>query len=523
MTATIAEPTSSAAPRLRVLAVRLAFVAGGLGLCANALFVEQPLGLNAPVFALLLLIALLALATLERIRPAWRNVWLAAPLMYFAGMAAVRAEPLVTFLNLSAAIGLALLLIYLFTSGRLLTFNLWDYVSAGAAASVETSLLQPVNALWAAGAQAARPGGVSARLWAIARGLVLAVPIILIFTMLLTSADAAFNQATLDALKFWGLDNVAEIITRLMVTGVAAWLSLGALTYALRDANVRQNPLAAARPASLPLGLTETGIVLLSVNLLFAAFVVTQFRYFFGGQSNITVAGYTYADYARRGFAELVIVALFTLGLGLAAQTFTRRTTATAHWVFAALCGMLVALAGIILASGFQRLMLYEEAYGFTRLRTYPHIFMIWVGVLLAVFLLTVLVNRPRLFVFGLFLSALGFIVTLNTLNTDAFIARHNIARYQHTGELDALYLATLSDDAVTELLPLLNQPDEETRAIIGGALHYRLNELDALNAAAEWPGWHWARAQAYAALQARRAALEAYEPQQYFWRVPLD
>ncbi len=522
MAVTTSEPPSaSSLPIIRLAALRLTLIALVLGLCANVLFVNHPLGLNFPLFTLWTLAALLTLAALERVRPTWRNLWLAAPLIYFAAMTAVRAEPFVTFLNVCTALGLAMLLAHLFASGSLATFGIWDYVTAPMLTSVEAGVIRPGLVLIAARAEAARPGGTSPRALAVLRGLALAIPVVIVFTLLLTSADVAFNKLILDTLKFFSLDDIPELMVRLIVTGLVGWACLGGLAYALRDTLAPEG--GEAQRNSAPLGFIEAAIVLSSVNLLFVAFVATQFRYFFGGQSNIAVEGFTYAEYARRGFGELVIVAVSTLGLGLALQTFTRRQSAPAVWGFNLLSAVLVSLTSIILASAIQRLLLYEKAYGFTRLRTYPHVFMAWVGVLLGVFLITTVINRPRLFVFGAFLAGLGFVATLNTLNTDAFIARQNIIRQQQIGKLDAAYLATLSDDAAPDLFPLLNNPDEETRTVIGGALHYRLNELDALMLEAGWPGWHWARSRAYAALSQRRAEIEKYEPQQYFWRVPID
>lgn len=524
-----AQATASPLPTLRLAAVRLTFIAGLLGLCANALFVRYPVGVNAPLFALVTLLVLFTLARVERVRPAWRNVWLAAPLMYFAVMLMVRAEPFLTLLNFCAALGLAMLIIYLFASGRLTSLGVWDYAIGALVTSVEAWLIRPGLVLVAAGkdARERQPGGVSPRAWAVARGVALALPIVILFAMLLTSADVAFNKFILDLLKALSLDNLTELTLRVMVTVLVGWACLGGLAFALRDdaaqAATRAGEATESKtgPGHFQLTFTESAIVLVSVNALFAAFVAIQLRYFFGGQSNITVEGFTYAEYARRGFGELVIVALFTLGLGLVLQWLTRRQSAVAVWGFNVLCVMLVAFTSIILASAFQRLLLYEEAYGFTRLRTYPHVFMIWLGGLLAVFLITTLLKRPRLFVFGALLAALGFVATLNTLNSDAFIARENILRYQATGKLDAAYLATLSDDALPELLPLLTNADEETRTIIGGALHYRLDQLAALPLG--WPGWHLARARALAMLNPQRSIIEAYEPEQYFWRVPID
>jgi len=51
--------------------------------------------------------------------------------------------------------------------------------------------------------------------------------------------------------------------------------------------------------------MTESTIIFASLIVLFGAFVLVQVRYFFGGGANISAEGYTYAEYARRGFLSL--------------------------------------------------------------------------------------------------------------------------------------------------------------------------------------------------------------------------
>ena len=515
--------SSSQRPVLRTPAIRLLIIAVGLGLWANALFIKQPLGLSAPLFALTALLVLFGLAAWGDITPAWRNVWLAAPLLFFAVMVAVRASAFVIFLNLCAALLLTGLLAHLFTGGSIFTLSVTDYVAQGLTAGFEIGLIRPIQALELSWREGQISKGLPPRLVAILRGVGLAIPVLFVFTFLLTSADVAFNQSVLDVLKALSLDNAAEVVLRLFFAAVVAWACLGGLAYAFRTDKLLEAAIPTSGTLNIKLGFTETAIILGGVNLLFAAFVGVQFRYFFGGQSNITVAGFTYSEYARRGFGELVVVAVFALGLALLLQILTPRRQAFARWGFNGLAFVLVALTSIILASAFQRLVLYEEAYGFTELRTYPHVFMIWLGALLGAFVITVLIDRPRLFVFGTLMAGLGFVATLNLLNTDAFVARQNISRYRQTGKLDAPYLATLSDDAIPELLPLLDTAGPAERDILGSALHFRLDELDALQATASWQGWNWARSRAHQLLAAHRPALELYVPQRYGGMIPGD
>ena len=95
----------------------------------------------------------------------------------------------------------------------------------------------------------------------------------------------------------------------------------------------------------------------------------------------------------------------------------------------------------MILVSAFQRLQLYEGAYGFSRLRTYTHVFMIWIGVLLAAIVVLEVLKKSRMFALAVVLAAFGFGITLNIMNVDGFIAQQNIARSVGGSELDVTYL----------------------------------------------------------------------------------
>jgi hypothetical protein len=140
----------------------------------------------------------------------------------------------------------------------------------------------------------------------------------------------------------------------------------------------------------------------------------------------------------------------------------------------------MVMLVGVILVSAFQRLLLYEAAYGFSRLRMYTHIFMIWLGVLLAVAVLLELLRRERLFALAALLATLGFALSLALVNVDASIVRQNVARASQGQGLDVPYLASLSPDSVPALaaayefkvLPGL------TRDAVGAVLVCRLHTL---------------------------------------------
>jgi hypothetical protein len=163
----------------------------------------------------------------------------------------------------------------------------------------------------------------------------------------------------------------------------------------------------------------------------------------------------------------------------------------------------MVGLVLVILASAFQRLRLYEAAFGYTQLRLYSHLFMLWLGFAFLWFLV-ILWYQPDRFAIGAFVAALGFLITLNLINPDAFIARQNLARYQATGKLDIDYLTRLSDDALPILVRNLDQVAGEDRGKLNDHLLARLNWMQSNSTWRRWPAFHLARWRAYNLLAGR-------------------
>jgi len=152
-------------------------------------------------------------------------------------------------------------------------------------------------------------------------------------------------------------------------------------------------------------------------------------------------------------------VAFFSLLLFQGLSTVVKRETSAQRKAFAALGVGLVGLVFVMLLSAYYRLSLYEEAYGFSRLRTYTHVFMIWLALLLLAVVVLDLLQRQRTFAFAAILTLIGFSASLILLNVDAFIANHNVQRAVEGNELDVSYLASLSPDAVPALVDWYNNP----------------------------------------------------------------
>jgi hypothetical protein len=266
------------------------------------------------------------------------------------------------------------------------------------------------------------------------------------------------------------------------------------------------------KPRRFRLNMIEASTVSGSVNFLFVAFVAVQARYFFGGEANITAQGYTYAEYARRGFYELLAVSCMTMALLVALESLTYRKREEER-LFRGLVTLMVTLTFVILIAAFRRSNLYENAYGYTRIRVMSGTFMIWLAVLLGVLLVAIVRHRRALFWTSCIVTGLGFILTLNLMNMDGFIASHNIARFEESGKLDVGYLLSLSDDAVPTVATLIDNRDLETsdRVQLLNGLGVRLAELDRDRETRGLFGYHVGKARAWQALDNYRQLLPPY------------
>ncbi len=500
-----------------------------LGWAFDFLFWRQTAGLNFGLFVLLCLVTGFLLLRSDGRRPA-RSIWLlVALIVFFACLVCLRQEPMTTFLAILLTLFLMGVTAVSFQGGRWPAYSLLDYLGkflqlAGNMISLPLTFNAEVKKTLVKGEQAEAESRSAARhsgsLWAVVRGVLLALPIVALFASLLASADLVFNQRLADFLQWFDLEKLPEYLFRLTYILCAAYLLAGVFLHAAARSQ-DEKLVGPDKPALQPfLGLTEAVIVLGSVALLFAAFVTVQFQYFFGGQSNIHLEGYTYSEYARRGFGELVTVAFFSLLLLLSAGSVTRREGETQRRIFSALGVGIVALVLVMLVSAFQRLILYETAYGFSRLRTYTHVFMVWLGLLLAATVALEIVRRERAFALMAVLASLGFVASLGVLNVDGFIVRQNVNRALAGEVFDANYLMELSVDAVPALASAYRtQPlPASVKEGVGAALACYAANRRPQEAPASWRSFHLARWNPDRILAGLRLELEAYRVREEDW-----
>ena len=490
---------------------RFLFAALALGWLFDFLFWDHPFGIAFAAYTALVLAGGFFLLLPENRKPAPLSLLLLLPVTFFALVTVIRMEPLSLFLaHILTLFSLAVLAVT-WLGGCWPHYQAFDYI--GRFILLAVNAIAGPEALLRGLRQQRRqdgPAAPSLRIVPVIRGLLLALPVLFVFTALLASADLVFNRLLGDFFKLFDLGRLPEYFIRLVFILIAAFALAGVYLYAAFKSD--DTPLAGERKPLIPpfIGLTESAVVLGSVDLLFLVFVIVQFQYFFGGNANIHVEGYTYSQYARRGFAELVLVAGFSLVMILGLSSLTRRETPTQRRIFSGLSLLLSALVAVILVSSFMRLNLVIDYYGFTRLRLYPLIFIVWLGLLLIAVVALEAANRQRFFTLAIVIAAYGFAASLILYNVDAAAVRHNVWRAGQGKTFDPAYLASLSTDAVPALVERFADPSlpAEIHEGIGAALVCHLNEDELYDhPAQEWRFFNLSRWQA-------RRALDAVAPQ---------
>ena len=447
------------------------------GLVAQLLFYGVGLGVNLGIAAVLLLAVSWAL------RPARATIdpldrWIAPAAIVFSWLPALRSDLMLMLFDVPAALVLLVMAAVSFagvplTRRALDLLMLLGFVVAGRLVIGGAILLAALPDV--GGPIARRAGG---RLASVGIGLVLALPLIVVFAALFSSADAVFASAMRNAfdLSRWSL---GEVIGRTIVAGVFAWAAGGIFLLAGRGSDVKF-------PSLLPylrglVSSTAATTMLTAVDALFLFFVALQIAYLFGGRDTLAATGLTYSAYARGGFFELIAVAVLAGGVVFAVELVVARRRRA--FVIAAL--VLVAATLVVVASAAYRMQLYQAAYGWSEQRFYALAGIAWLGAGGIVAIPLIVRDATRWLLHAGGLLALGVAIAVNLLGPSAFVAGRNLDRVIDPSGLpadayrglDVAYLVSLGDGALPTIIEHLPRLPEPWRDAVTSYLYF--NVLD--------------------------------------------
>lgn len=249
-------------------------------------------------------------------------------------------------------------------------------------------------------------------------GILIALPLLLVILILLSSADAVF-AGLFDSM----FDFFSYLPSRIHLSGslflfLFAFFASYCLMARLKVRDIKEE-ITDARTKDPVIAITFTTII----SLVYLIFCLIQIVYLFAGKGTLP-AGYTYAGYARQGFFQLVFVCLLNLSLVLICIKYFK-----AHPALKITLTFISGCTYIMLASSAYRMLLYISVYQLTFLR----IFVLWalLVILLLMVGVTVMIYRES---FPYFRYAVITVTTLYLLfsfsHPDYWIAKYNISHY---------------------------------------------------------------------------------------------
>lgn len=506
-----------------------------LGVLGDVLLRQTPWGLNVLLFVGALAAAMIMLI-LRRRQEFWniQTIALNIALVFFAAMFVWRDSmelkiyDTLAILTILAVLTLPALKIKMQIAG--VFHYIIGFIWSGINAAFAPFILVFNDVKWKTIPQT----GWSKHLISVLRGLAIAAPLVLIFGALFVAADAVFEGLVQRTFNIDG----EVLVGHLLLAGFLSWIVAGYLRGSLlgnfsngvaevflkpdeikpqtlsvteiKDEDVPkveekpkieeskdwswQNLDNSALPKSFTLGAIETSIVLGLINLLFLAFVIVQIPYLFGGMDLVqNTPDFKLAEYARRGFGELVTVAALVLPILLISHWLLRKDSPINEKIYRVLAGVQIVLLFVIMISATQRLLLLTGnlGYGLTTVRLYPMIFMIWLAIIFVWFGLTVLRGAREQFAWGALWTAFFMLGTIHVLNPDDYIVRTNVRLMQEGRSFDAQYNSNLSDDAVPVLLENLPAMSFEQQCTVKHKLSRRSTQANGEN---DFRSWNFAR-----------------------------
>ncbi len=329
-------------------------------------------------------------------------------------------------------------------------------------------------------------------------GIGIAAPLLLVVVPLLMSADAAFAGL---------VELIPPLDFQLVTDGMLGTVT--ALFLYSRGVNLgRGEPEDRKAQPSAGIHAWTVNTALGAVCAVYLVYLFSQLAYFVGGFAGILPAGYTAAEYARRGFFEMTWLCAINLGLmafGMGRVSRSDRAPAATR----VLCLFLALVSEFLVAASVAKMLLYIGSFGLTRLRVLTMVAMVFLGVTTAA--AAVWIFRPRLQYMKIaMLLGLSLGAGLLWLDVDTQVANYNVDAYLsgRLSQVDVDYLGELGPGAADALLRL----DEADEGRYDRQIRWALQSVLRWNSPEAWTGINGISWRSSRKAQAQRPELQVYQ-----------
>ncbi len=303
------------------------------------------------------------------------------------------------------------------------------------------------------------------------KGLLITIPIALVIIGMLASADQEFSNVLYSVIrvigKAFGNMQFMEIAVRLVLIIIVFIYLSSFFDNIISNFKIEKED----KEDNDQKDNTTIKMIITTLNIIYLVFSIIQIKALIVRDEYIN-----YADYARQGFFQLMIISVINLIMILIAKSKSYKNNKFTN----IMCLLMILFTFILIVSSAIRMYFYEQAYGYTFLRLAVYFALLTEAILLIPTILYVL-NKKKNLLKTYFSIIVTMYVIINLVNIDNIIASRNVTRYIETGKIDMVYIeSNTGTDAIKQIIRIL-QSDRDENGTKQIATNYLINTYDRL------------------------------------------
>lgn len=292
------------------------------------------------------------------------------------------------------------------------------------------------------------------------KSILILIPFLIIILLLLTSADMIFESMIskiinikyiMKLLTFKNFKNLSYRIIIILIFFLYLSVVLNYILFTYPKEKSKEKELKVKND-----NLTIK-VILTAFNVVYIIFDFIQIKslLFHSVSSNIN-----YAEYARQGFLQLMIISIINIVLILISKEFEENDS-TKNKYIKSMSLLMVVLTFIIIISSFFRMNLYESEFGYTFLRLLVYV-ILFTETLLLIPTIIYIIKKNFNITKSYFIIVIVIYTFINFVNIDEIIAVRNINRYNVKNDIDIEYLENGRADNIPILIKLYNKVEDK-------------------------------------------------------------
>ncbi len=272
----------------------------------------------------------------------------------------------------------------------------------------------------------------------IVKGLIIAVPLLIVVGVLLVSADVVFKNILSNV-----FDSSAdmEVLFKMFLTFVIGFIGSYAVARTVCDRKLKlyDGKLRRSQPIT---AITFTSLM----SVIYVFFCGVQITMLFNRNGHMLPPDYSYSRYAREGFFQLLFVALINFAI-----VFICKIKFEKNRILDIILTIITVCTYVMIASSAGRMIVYIKEYHFTFLRLFVLWFLFVLALMMAGLIISVYRDTFKLFEYCVVVVSICYVI-LSFARPDALVAKYNVEYLDKEGDQIEYMTTLLSDDAAPYL-----------------------------------------------------------------------